>query len=323
MNHKGKAALAVILALCAGEAWAVPSFIWPVDCVYGQTCFIQNYVDRTYKKKGVLDHKCGDLTYDEHRGTDIRMPFREPLYKDGVNILAAADGVVEAVFNADAEFYLPSSLTNNFEDTKHFEGCGMGVMLDHGRGWKTLYCHLMPKSVALKEKDVVKQGQQIALMGETGSTTFPHLHFEIMHWGKPVDPFQPTNKTECDYKDITLWDKALPAVDYRSHGIVGAGVTHGAPDTSIIRAYGRSNVQAGLQGAYYFWVETFGLRTNDYVYIEVKQGDELYWKHEEYYLKDSAIDLLSWPMDKPYIAGLTATVTLLRGENAVSFAFDL
>lgn len=209
------------------------------------------------------------------------------------------------------------------KDITYFDGCGVGVMIDHRRGWKTLYCHLMPRSVNVKEGDKVAQGQVIGKMGESGNTTFPHLHFEVMHWGRPVDPFQPTRRTQCDYQDFSLWDKSLPLIEYRSHGVIMAGMSNDKPDTRIIRSFGHSNMQPEGEGPFYFWMETFGLRTNDYIYIEVKRGETLYWKHEEYYLKNSAIDLLSWPMSSAYAEGLTATVTLLRGEDAVSFAFEM
>ena len=60
------------------------------------------------------------------------------------------------------------------------------MTINHGYGYKTKYAHL---SKALVEKgDYVKRGQKIALVGNTGRSTNPHLHYEVHKKGIPVDP---------------------------------------------------------------------------------------------------------------------------------------
>ena len=59
-------------------------------------------------------------------------------------------------------------------------------MVDHGGNMVTLYAHMSSRSV--KKGDVVKKGQQLGLVGSTGYSTGPHLHFEIIKNGKYVDP---------------------------------------------------------------------------------------------------------------------------------------
>ena len=54
---------------------------------------------------------------------------------------------------------------------------GNYVVVDHGDGKQTLYAH--SKSLNVKKGDVVKKGQQLGLMGDTGNVTGPHLHFEV------------------------------------------------------------------------------------------------------------------------------------------------
>jgi len=70
--------------------------------------------------------------------------------------------------------------------TDWFGVYGLTVMIDHGNGVETLYAH--NSKVLVKVGDLVAGGEGISLSGNTGNSTGPHLHFEIRHDGKTVDP---------------------------------------------------------------------------------------------------------------------------------------
>ena len=66
------------------------------------------------------------------------------------------------------------------------QGYGNTVILDHGYGYKTLYAHLYKTLVRKGQK--VRRSDVIALVGNTGKSTGPHLHYEVRLNGKAIDP---------------------------------------------------------------------------------------------------------------------------------------
>ena len=67
-------------------------------------------------------------------------------------------------------------------------GYGLEVRIDHGFGYRTLYAHL--SKVLVKRGQKVKRGDLIAKTGNSGLSTGPHLHYEISHNGKKLNPSQ-------------------------------------------------------------------------------------------------------------------------------------
>ncbi|HNW58053.1 MAG TPA: M23 family metallopeptidase [bacterium] len=103
--------------------------------------------------------------FKHHEGVDFSAPR-------GTEVYAAADGkVVEVVTN-----YRP-----NYDYGKY-------VLINHGFGRLTRYAHL--ESIAVKPGQTINRYTVIGRVGDTGRSTGPHLHYEVIVDGKPVDPFQ-------------------------------------------------------------------------------------------------------------------------------------
>lgn len=94
-----------------------------------------------------------------HEGLDISA-------RTGTVIIAPADGVVTEI----GKTY----------------GFGNLLTVSHGYGLKTMYGHL--SSALVKKGQAVKRGDKIALVGSSGRTTGPHLHYEVLLNGVPVNP---------------------------------------------------------------------------------------------------------------------------------------
>ncbi|MDP9011916.1 MAG: M23 family metallopeptidase [Pseudomonadota bacterium] len=67
-------------------------------------------------------------------------------------------------------------------------GFGEMVEINHGNGLATRYCH--NERLLVKQGDMVRKGQDVSLMGSTGHSTGPHLHFEVLKNGAQVDPLR-------------------------------------------------------------------------------------------------------------------------------------
>ena len=171
----------------AEQAVAVggPRLAFPVACDIGKTCEVQNFVDRD-PGPSAKDYRCGSQTYQDHGGVDIRLRDMAA-QAAGVNVLAAAPGRVARLRDgvADISVKAPGAPPLAGQD------CGNGVVIDHGDGWETQYCHLARGSVMVKQGDQVAAGQPMARIGLSGNTEYPHLHLTVRNAGGMVDPFAP------------------------------------------------------------------------------------------------------------------------------------
>ncbi|HEY0836688.1 MAG TPA: M23 family metallopeptidase, partial [Azospirillum sp.] len=203
----------------AQTAGATPTFRLPIACTPGADCWVQNYVDED-PGPDRADYTCGRLSYDGHKGTDFRLADY-PALERGVPVLAAAPGVVRAVRDGMEDV----NIRKIGRDALKGREAGNSVAVMHGDGWETQYAHMKRGSVAVKPGDRVEAGQKLGLVGLSGNTEFPHVHFEVRHHGKTVDPFVGVAEApRCGGPRAPLWAAEVePALAYRPTAGLSAG----------------------------------------------------------------------------------------------------
>jgi len=96
-------------------------------------------------------------------------------YGYGEEVLAVADAVVVSVKDG-----MPENIPKKVPPFSIFTAGGNFVMLDLGNSRFAYYAHLQPKSLRVKVGDKVRRGQVLALLGDSGNSIGPHLHFHIV-----------------------------------------------------------------------------------------------------------------------------------------------
>lgn len=144
-------------------------------------------------------------TYNDgsfHKGIDLT---GNPNVDNGYDyILAFDDGVVTSMCNT----YSKNGKAGGTADMGNY------VIIDHGNGYRTRYHHMAKGSVTVKKGQVVKAGQVIGRMGNTGYSTGRHLHFDISVSGKVSGGtyISSQNRTYFDPKLFLFGNKKIPEV---------------------------------------------------------------------------------------------------------------
>ena len=163
---------------------------------------LSNYVDLDPTVNNVLDYNGLNQTYDGHNGIDIRTSpyFWKKKADNHVEAIAAADGVI--IFKQDGFF----------DDNCSCTGSWNAVYLAHADGSVTWYGHLKTNTTTPRDSgDFVEVGEYIGMIGSSGCSTNPHLHFEVYdNMGNRIEPFAgPSNNTTVN----SWWANQLPYYD--------------------------------------------------------------------------------------------------------------
>ncbi len=102
--------------------------------------------------------------------------FKTPVFHNGIHIKTSEDAIVRAVYGGKVVF------------ADWFRGYGKVVIVNHGEGYHTVYANL--SEIFLNKGDIIKEGDQIGRVGESGTINAPGLYFEVRYKGRPVNPLR-------------------------------------------------------------------------------------------------------------------------------------
>lgn len=124
-----------------------------------------------------------------HSGIDFAAPIGTPIY-------ATADGKIEEV-------------------SVRFSGYGKMIIIDHGFGYKTRYAHM--HEFAVRQGQNIKRGELIGYVGDTGLSTAPHVHYEVLLNGVLINPVHYffNDLTPAEYEKIV----ELASIENQSLGM--------------------------------------------------------------------------------------------------------
>ena len=200
-----------------------------------------------------------------HKGVDLAAPTGSP-------ILAAQDGKI-----------LYAQWSNSF---------GYWIQIDHGGGITTRYGHA--SKLLVSAGHTVKAGQQIALVGSTGNSTGPHLHFEVQVNGVPKNPL--------NY--VSDKDKAVVSAPQKS--TTSKNNTQASPGVDIVEYLNSlSNVEVLPQGVTFGTVTT-STQTDQKIKLIIQNGSTIY--------EPSVEEGIEWTLERQGSPG-QLTFTVVQDET--------
>ncbi|WP_025741995.1 carbohydrate-binding protein [Aquimarina pacifica] len=275
-------------------------FIWPVEQAagfdYNSTWAISNYVDHDSATNSLSDYNCGSRTYDttsgyDHKGIDIyTWPFSWQQMEDNqTHIIAAATGQI--IYKNDGSYDQNCSFNSSFWNA---------VYVEHADGSVSWYGHMKSGSLTSKNVgDTVAQGEFLGVIGSSGNSTGPHLHFETYDANNNlIDPYEgPCNDLNEDSWWVDQKEYVNPKINtilthsaapefYNCPGIQDLNIEDQFdPDDLIIFAGYFADQQTGTNAEYsiytpsgdvfYSWTQNF---TSDYYssywYRSISVNDE-------------------------------------------------
>ncbi|WP_425405597.1 M23 family metallopeptidase [Hwanghaeella sp.] len=268
-----KALTACLLAIVLSgplHAQTPPPLDFPADCRIGADCWILSFVDLD-SGPGYRDHRCGPRTYEGHKGTDIALIDAFDTDQT-VAVRAAAAGTVVGVRDGMPD----NDLGKDIAGEKGRE-CGNGVRISHGGEWFTQYCHLKQGSIQVKPQQRVSSGALLGLIGNSGRSETPHLHFRLSRDTLVVDPFTGHSASEtprCEGGTPMWSDTALTAFgDYAPTLIRHAGFSVTTPTLRGIQKTPPPTNLPGNRSALYIYTIVYGVPEGSTIRFSVSGPD--------------------------------------------------
>lgn len=244
---------------------AQPFLQTPIEGTPIQDWVIVNYVD--WEFNGIEDHQCLTKTYDGHQGTDYTLHSFEQM-DTGVNVLAAADGVVT---------FVQDGLFDREKESVISKGLGNYVAIAHPNKYYTYYGHLRKNSITVTEGQSVKAGDVIGEVGSSGNSTDPHLHFEVWFDSSfVVDPYAGS----CG-NSTSLFSNPTPYDSTFRMGETGFSV---ATDLTIDDLKERNGllsrpftIEPSSDDDLYYWAQLYGVREGKDVTVRWYTPNDVEW----------------------------------------------
>jgi murein DD-endopeptidase MepM/ murein hydrolase activator NlpD len=157
-------------------------FEWPLEGEAADDWIIANYVDRS-PGGGLLDYRGGTSTYENHQGVDIAIASFRTM-DAGVAAYAVAPGIVSAVHDGESD-------RNTVADPGNCSLVANSVYVTHPDGRQSRYLHFKKGSIQVTLGQEIQAGQKLGLIGSSGCSQSPHLHFELRDGPNDavLDPF--------------------------------------------------------------------------------------------------------------------------------------
>ncbi len=190
---------------------------WPLrpatallDCDYA---YLSAGVDHNATNGAIKDYNCGTITYDGHGGNDLSIwPYNfHKMDNDLVEVVAAAPGTI--LYKSDGHFDR-NCATNT--DTANY------IIIRHADGSQANYWHLKKNSVTTKAVgQTVIAGEYLGIVGSSGNSSGPHLHFEVWSGSTSATRIDPFSGSCNNLNAGTWWASQKP---YKKTAVVKVSV---------------------------------------------------------------------------------------------------
>ena len=260
--------LALANSTSSAQSSPLPKLMLPVICEVGRSCLVQKLVDHDSGSER-RDYRCGKLTTDGHDGVDIRLRTLDDM-RAGYRVVAAASGTVLRTRDGEPD------ISTRVRDVIARKEAGNGVVIDHGNGWQTQYSHMLQGSVTVQPGQKITAGTLLGLIGMSGNSEFPHLHFSIRHNGVTIDPFTGGHQgTACDptAKGKGLWDPmASTALQYAPTAIISVGLSSSLPSRLAMTQSNESQPPNSTEPMF-LWADVIGAKPGDIQTFTIRGPD--------------------------------------------------
>lgn len=173
-----RADVGAVSATVAVRVTQALGLVVPVDGQVGVDYYLNHYVAHDDPVGDPVDFQCGMKAPLGHTGTDFALSDLEAM-RGEVVVRAAAPGTVTEVHDGEPNFSIhidPETPPNR-------------IVVDHGDGLRTIYENLWYGTIQVEQGDAVDAGDPLGLVGSSGGSWIPHLHFEVRLHDRVIDPY--------------------------------------------------------------------------------------------------------------------------------------